>query len=163
MKYILITYILFHNLLLGPPPPPYLSNVTDILPSSPQNKSNPWSSVCVCRRLSGVGLALENGIYQVLLLCRKLTFPHPWQSSSNSSLVRNGTSCPFSPFRAGLLSGLSLDRSGAHCCDLWVCMCSSTPFPWINLPPLTLRLLLPLSHRDLWALMGWGDLPFRSP
>lgn len=97
MKYILITYILFHHLLLGRPPPPYLSNVTDILPSSPQNKSNPWSSVCVCRRLLGVGLALENGIYQVVLLCRKLTFPHPWQSSSNSSLVRNGTSCPFSP------------------------------------------------------------------
>lgn len=74
-----------------------------------------------------------------------------------------GLHAPFPPFRAGVLSGLSLVRSGAHCCHLWVCMCSSTPFPWIHLPPLTLRLLLPLSHRDLWALMGWGELPFRSP
>lgn len=48
MKYILITYILFHNLLLGCPPPPYLSDVTDILPSSPTKQIKPLEfSLCL--------------------------------------------------------------------------------------------------------------------
>lgn len=50
MKYILITFILFHNLLLGPPPPHYLSNVTDPLPSSPTKQIKPLEfSLCLPR------------------------------------------------------------------------------------------------------------------
>lgn len=77
MKYILITFIFFHNLFLDPPPPPYLSNVTDVLLSFPIKQIKPLEfSLCLpmapgCGSCSG-----EWNIPSVAPL-QKTDFPSP--------------------------------------------------------------------------------------